>query len=69
MKTTMQPATKEEWINYLAGLENQRPRLEEKLKQQIAEGKSDRAIEEASAAIIHCAQRIDAAKKAIARYD
>jgi hypothetical protein len=65
----MQPTTKEDWINYLAGVEKLRLQREQELKQCIAEGKSDRSIEQASAAIIHCAQRIEFAKKAIAEFD
>jgi hypothetical protein len=65
----MQPATKEEWIGYLAGLEKLSTQRSDELKKCIAEGKSDHQIEQVSVAIIDCAQRIAKAKKALAQYD
>jgi hypothetical protein len=69
MRNAMQPATKDEWIGYLAGLEQLSLQRSEELKQCIAESRSDHEIEQAGMAIVVCAQRIEKAKKALAQYD
>ena len=64
----MKTATKEEWIGYLAGLEKLSLQHADELKKRIDEGKSDRQIEQAGAAVLDCAQRIAAANIALAKY-
>ncbi len=63
----MQPTTKGELIGYLAGLEVLAIGRAARLKKCIDEGESDHQIEEAAAATVDCAQRIEKAKKALAK--